>query len=559
MIDLMTKNFPKVFLYFLGALFLLNLAQSAFTQLIFDEAYYWYYAQNLDWGYFDHPPMVALLIWLGSLVSKGELGVRFMSCMLQVGTIVLLWLLVDAPKKKAFVPHFFILLFAMPLFNVYGFFTLPDTALLFFTALFLFVYHSFLKEQSLLKALFMGIVMAALMYSKYHAVLVILFVLLSNLSLLKNKYAWIAVGVALGCYVPHFLWLYEHDFISIKYHISERPNQPYNFSSFTLGYLLNLIANFGLLFPWFYWALFKSNTKDLFSRALLFLCYGVIVFFFLSSFQKRTQTQWVIVLCIPMALLAYQFILNNPMWRKWMLRVGILSALLFLYARAWLVYEPLLPLHYETHGNKERVANLSNFLENTPPVFQNSYREASMYQFYSQKVAYSLNDAFYRRNQFSIDSSEFLVKNRRVGYVTKYAKSGIFQYIDRVGDTIYTNYIDNFRPLRKLSCFLEKKEVFLNGNQELLKVYNPYDTPIPLKDIIIKVSYLNAYKQIKELKGMDYAPMDKSTQFLKAKDTTFFTFRLKPAKFKDPAFIRFSISEYGLNPAINSESIKIEQ
>ena len=81
----------------------------------------------------------------------------------------------------------------------------------------------------------MGLVMAALMYSKYHAVLVILFVLLSNLSLLKNKYAWIAVGLALACYAPHLNWLYENDFISIKYHISERPNQPYSFSGFTLA------------------------------------------------------------------------------------------------------------------------------------------------------------------------------------------------------------------------------------------------------------------------------------------------------------------------------------
>ena len=558
MIDLMTKNFPKVFLYFLGALFLLNLAQSAFTQLIFDEAYYWYYAQNLDWGYFDHPPMVALLIWIGSLVYEGELGVRLMSCILQVGTIILLWLLVDDPKKKAFVPHFFILLFAMPLFNVYGFFTLPDTALLFFTTLFLFVYHSFLKKPGLWKALFMGMVMAALMYSKYHAVLVILFVLFSNLSLLKNKYAWIAVVVALGCYVPHALWLYEHDFISIKYHISERPNQPYSFSGFTLGYLLNLIANFGLLFPWFYWALFKSNTKDLFSRALLFLCYGVIVFFFLSSFQKRTQTQWVIVLCIPMALLAYQFILNNPLWRKWMFRVGIVSAFLFLYARAWLVYEPLLPLHYETHGNRERVENLSQFLEEKPAVFENSYREASMYQFYSGKPAYALNNAYYRRNQYSIDSSEFKVKNRKVGYITKYAGSGDFQYLDRVGDTVYSNYINNFRPLRKLSCHVEKKEVAIGENKQLLKIYNPYLQPIPLDDIAINITYLNAYKQFNELLDLDYVPMDKETHFLKPLDTTYFKFSVRRPK-KASAFVRFSISEYGLPSAINSESIKIKE
>ena len=81
----------------------------------------------------------------------------------------------------------------MTLLNAYGFFTLPDTPLLFFTALFLMLYKKFLNRPTMLKALWMGLAMAALMYSKYHAVLVILFVLLSNPGLLTDKYAWFSV------------------------------------------------------------------------------------------------------------------------------------------------------------------------------------------------------------------------------------------------------------------------------------------------------------------------------------------------------------------------------
>ena len=32
------------------------------TDIYFDEAYYWQWAQHLDWGYYDHPPLVAWLI-----------------------------------------------------------------------------------------------------------------------------------------------------------------------------------------------------------------------------------------------------------------------------------------------------------------------------------------------------------------------------------------------------------------------------------------------------------------------------------------------------------------
>jgi dolichol-phosphate mannosyltransferase len=42
-----------------------------------EEAYYWNYAQHLDIGYLDHPPMVGWLIAAGAAVlGDTELGVR---------------------------------------------------------------------------------------------------------------------------------------------------------------------------------------------------------------------------------------------------------------------------------------------------------------------------------------------------------------------------------------------------------------------------------------------------------------------------------------------------
>jgi hypothetical protein len=232
----MKSKLPRIFLLLLGAIFLLNLLQSYFTPLIFDEAYYWHYAQNLAWGYFDHPPMVAFMIKLGSFFFDGELGVRLVSCILSTVMFFVIWATIDSPKKRDYVIHFFVLVFSMALLNAYGFFTLPDSPLLFFTALFLYVYKRFLHDPSLRWAIVMGVVIAALMYSKYHATLVILFVLLSNLKLVANKYAWLSVFVALLCYSPHFLWLYQNDFISIKYHLFNRPNAPYSFEKYTLGF-----------------------------------------------------------------------------------------------------------------------------------------------------------------------------------------------------------------------------------------------------------------------------------------------------------------------------------
>lgn len=55
----------------------LRIAYQGNIDLIPQEAYYWNYAQHLAWGYLDHPPMVAWLVWLGtSLMGDTEFGVR---------------------------------------------------------------------------------------------------------------------------------------------------------------------------------------------------------------------------------------------------------------------------------------------------------------------------------------------------------------------------------------------------------------------------------------------------------------------------------------------------
>ena len=53
------------------------------TPLTFDEAYYWIWSKHLAGGYYDHPPMVALVIRLGTMIAGDtELGVRLVSILL---------------------------------------------------------------------------------------------------------------------------------------------------------------------------------------------------------------------------------------------------------------------------------------------------------------------------------------------------------------------------------------------------------------------------------------------------------------------------------------------
>src|SRR6201991_1048840 len=65
------------------ALVVLRLVVAAFTPVTFDEAYYWMWSKHLAGGYYDHPPMVALVIRLGTMIAGDtEFGVRLVSILL---------------------------------------------------------------------------------------------------------------------------------------------------------------------------------------------------------------------------------------------------------------------------------------------------------------------------------------------------------------------------------------------------------------------------------------------------------------------------------------------
>jgi hypothetical protein len=400
--------------------------------------------------------------------------------------------------------------------------------------------------------------MAGLMYSKYHAALVIIFLLLSNLKLLKDPKAWIALVVSLFCYAPHLWWLFEQDLVSIKYHLFDRPNQPYSFTKFTAGYFLNLITLFGLTFPLAYWALYKFPGKDPFNRALKFITYGILIFFFASSFQRRVQTQWLIVICIPMALMVVYYAIDHKIFRKWLYRLSVANVLILLFLRAGLVYEPLFPVQYESHGNKKWVASLEEVVGEHPVVFENSYRLASMYAFYSGNRSFSLNNIYYRKNQYSIDDSEQGVQGQRIFYVPKSRAERPLYYVDQKGRKRYGYFVDSFRSYRKIQAGVEPEHELQAGQPARMWLYNPYPFDIPLEELKFGVAFLDRYKKVKEFVSVKPSPGVPEKAVLQSRDSIYFPFVFPETKIQDAAYFRASLARENLYSGLNGANQKIK-
>jgi len=68
----------RLLLYILLGWMIINFIQAAATGLFDDEALFWMYGQRPAWGYYEHPPMVGILIRAGYTLFHNEFGLRFL-------------------------------------------------------------------------------------------------------------------------------------------------------------------------------------------------------------------------------------------------------------------------------------------------------------------------------------------------------------------------------------------------------------------------------------------------------------------------------------------------
>jgi hypothetical protein len=417
-------------LVFYGIWLLLGLMQAGLTELQDDEAYYWVFSRYLDWGYFDHPPMIAVLVKMGYAIFPNELGVRLFPLLLNILTLVIIENLLN--KKNPFL--FYAIALSVAVIQVSGFIAVPDIPLIFFTALFFLCYKRFIENFSLLNSLLLGIAVALLFYSKYHAVLIVLFTLLSNIKLFKKYQTYIAGIVALLLFAPHLWWQYQHDWISFRYHLFESNVNPYK-PSFTLNYILGQLLLPGpiaglILLP----AAFLYKTKDKLEKALRFTMIGIYVFFLLSSFRGKVEANWTSPALICLIILSYQYLIDKLPWQKWLIRLLPVTLILVLFVRIVMIVDvlPVKAIKERYHSWKNWPKEMKERTKGLPIVFSNSYQRASKYWFYTGQMTYSQNLYKQRRSNYNFWPIEDSMLGKPVYFFDMYD-------LDRFPETMKTS------------------------------------------------------------------------------------------------------------------------
>jgi hypothetical protein len=300
--------------------------------------------------------------------------------------------------------------------NVAGFIALPDIPLVFFTSLFFLILRRYLAEDKMLHALLLGVVVAMMMYSKYHALLILLFTLLSDLKLLLRRSFWVIVAVALVLYLPHITWQFRNDFVSFQYHLVSR-NDPFQPRQI-LEYLGNQLVVTGPLvgFILLYLA-FSRKASGAYERMLKYNLVGFFGFFLLSSVRGHVEPHWTAAAFPPLLVLALVNLGGHPGLRKWLWILAVASIPVILLIRAYLVWNFLpMPDHVTRmfHDKDVFSEQVEEVAGERPVVFMNKYQTPSVYWFYTGKMAFTRNNFLYRRNQFDVWPFEAQLEGRRV-------------------------------------------------------------------------------------------------------------------------------------------------
>ena len=316
------------------------------------EALAW--GSNLDWGFNKHPPGSAFFPEIFfQIFGAQDWAYYFLSSLFVVISFYFVFKVADEILSSKLLSLFSVLIleaiyfynFTTPEFNV-NVCQLPFWSLVVYFSW--KIYSS--KEIKLSDCFFIGLFSAIGFLSKYLFVYLLasIFLLFMYLILIKKdrkfdfKY-FITLEVFVILLIPHFIWLYGNDFITIFYGLKRTGLEPSLINHFEQP-ILFLFKQIGTLLPFFFliWLLvkkiqFKFNVKD---KKLLFLLVINLLPIFLilitsAIMGSKIRTMWMTPFYLYFGVL-FLYILKSQINIK--KTNSFLSGFLFLFFLSPIIY-----------------------------------------------------------------------------------------------------------------------------------------------------------------------------------------------------------------------------
>jgi len=303
-VSIKEQNINKILIWLLAVSAVVRGVLAAWMEFGNDEVYYWTYALYPDWSHFDHPPMVGWVIQLFSLnlLFDSEFFIRLASVVFMTANTYIIFR-IGKDIKDARTGLYAALLYTASIyaFVITGIFIMPDTPLMLFWLLAVWMAIRFLSlskgRYSILFGLFAGIAML----SKYSGVFlwigILLYILIFNRKQLKNPYLYLALLISAICCIPILYWNIQNGFISFHFHGERVGGNSINFSTFGTELAGEFLYNNPVVFILAFIAIFATFKKRIsmeksVQRLIMCISLPMIVVFWVFSLMRPTLPHW---------------------------------------------------------------------------------------------------------------------------------------------------------------------------------------------------------------------------------------------------------------------------
>lgn len=235
--------------------FVLRLVYAGSVEMMPEETYYWNYSRHLDFGYLDHPPMVAWLIRAATAVfGQTEFGVRAGALLCGAITSIFVYKLTRNLFGAAAALAALLLVQALPFFFLSGLLMTPDAPLAAAWAASLYFLERALIGNQSRAWRFAGISLGIGMISKYSIALLGPVAAAFMVWDPQSRRWWtrsppyVGALLALAVFSPVIIWNAQHDWASFAFQTSRRLAETPQFALHKLiGSIIVLITPTGLL------------------------------------------------------------------------------------------------------------------------------------------------------------------------------------------------------------------------------------------------------------------------------------------------------------------------
>jgi hypothetical protein len=309
----------------------LRLIAADLTPLTFDEAYYWTWSKHLAGGYYDHPPMVAIVIRLGTMLAGDtEFGVRLVSILLALPMSWAVYRTAEILFRSQRIAATSAILLNVTLMAAVGtLIVTPDAPLLVAASFVLFFLAKVLETGRGAWWLAVGVAVGAALLSKYTAmffglaILIWLLVVPEMRRWLLSPWPYLGGVVALAVFAPVILWNADHHWVSFIKQLGRA-----RIEDFRPAFIAELIPTqvaFATPLVWMLGAmglcaLFRRDSTTPAARVLINTMFWTIVAYFgWHALHARVEANWfapvypAFVIAAAMAAHAVQW---PPRWQR---------------------------------------------------------------------------------------------------------------------------------------------------------------------------------------------------------------------------------------------------